>query len=139
MYRQCIMGNYNMEIEGVSESERSFLEKFKPFVNHQNISEINSIMLAMSDWAKSFAPFTGPMLPAASRRFDVNSLGSIISVAPLAVWVPGATSMIGLTSRCVIANFGLSCFIGSVEAALCCAYLPIGSGIVKFIFCFTAS
>jgi DNA polymerase-3 subunit delta' len=44
MYRQCIMGNYNMKIEGVSESERSFLEKFKPFVNHQNISEINSIM-----------------------------------------------------------------------------------------------
>ena len=44
MYRQCIMGNYNMEIEGVSESEKNFLEKFKPFVNHQNISEINSIM-----------------------------------------------------------------------------------------------
>ena len=44
MYRQCIMGNYNIEIEGVSESERSFLEKFKPFINHQNISKINSIM-----------------------------------------------------------------------------------------------
>ena len=44
MYRQCIMGNFNMEIEGVSESEKNFLEKFKPFVNHQNISEINSIM-----------------------------------------------------------------------------------------------
>jgi DNA polymerase-3 subunit delta' len=44
MYRQCIMGNYNMGIEGFNESERSFLEKFKPFVNHQNISEINSIM-----------------------------------------------------------------------------------------------
>jgi DNA polymerase-3 subunit delta' len=44
MYRQCIMGNYNMEIEGVSESEKNFLEKFKPFVNHQNISKINSIM-----------------------------------------------------------------------------------------------
>ena len=44
MYRQCIMGNYNMVIEGVSESERSFLEKFKPFINNQNISEINSIM-----------------------------------------------------------------------------------------------
>ena len=44
MYRQCIIGNYNMEIEGVSESEKNFLEKFKPFVNHQNISEINSIM-----------------------------------------------------------------------------------------------
>ena len=44
MYRQCIMGNYNMEIEGVSDSEKNFLEKFKPFVNHQNISEINSIM-----------------------------------------------------------------------------------------------
>ena len=44
MYRQCIMGNYNMEIEGVSESEKNFLEKFKPFVNHKNISEINSIM-----------------------------------------------------------------------------------------------
>jgi len=44
MYRQCIMGNYNMEIEGDSESEKNFLEKFKPFVNHQNISEINSIM-----------------------------------------------------------------------------------------------
>ena len=44
MYRQCIMRNYNMEIEGVSESEKNFLEKFKPFVNHQNISEINSIM-----------------------------------------------------------------------------------------------
>ena len=44
MYRQCIMGNYNMEIEGVSESEKNFLEKFKPFVSHQNISEINSIM-----------------------------------------------------------------------------------------------
>ena len=24
MYRQCIMGNYNMEIEGVSESEKNF-------------------------------------------------------------------------------------------------------------------
>jgi len=44
MYRQCIMGNYNMVIEGVNERERDFLEKFKPFVNHQNISEINSIM-----------------------------------------------------------------------------------------------
>ena len=44
MYRQCIMGNYNMGIEGFNESERSFLEKFKPFVNHKNISEINSIM-----------------------------------------------------------------------------------------------
>ena len=44
MYRQCIMGNYNMGIEGVNESERSFLEKFKPFVNHQNISGINSLM-----------------------------------------------------------------------------------------------
>ena len=28
MYRQCIMGNYNMEIEGVHKSERSVLEKF---------------------------------------------------------------------------------------------------------------
>ena len=44
MYRQCILSNYNMEIEGVSDSEKNFLEKFKPFVNHQNISEINSIM-----------------------------------------------------------------------------------------------
>ena len=44
MYRQCIMWNYNMVIEGFSESERNFLEKFKPFINNQNISEINSIM-----------------------------------------------------------------------------------------------
>ena len=44
MYRQCILGNYNLVIEGVNESERSFLEKFKPFINHQNISEINSLM-----------------------------------------------------------------------------------------------
>ena len=38
------MVNYYLEIEGVNESERIFLDKFKPFVNHQNISEINSIM-----------------------------------------------------------------------------------------------
>jgi len=38
------MWNYNMVIEGFSESERNFLEKFKPFINNQNISEINSIM-----------------------------------------------------------------------------------------------
>tara|TARA_B100001287_G_scaffold240533_1_gene214979 strand:- start:104 stop:1024 length:921 start_codon:yes stop_codon:yes gene_type:complete len=44
MYRQCILSNYNMEIEGVSDSEKNFLEKFKPFVNHQNISKINYIM-----------------------------------------------------------------------------------------------
>ena len=44
MYRQCIMWNYNMVIEGFNESERNFLEKFKPFINNQNISEINSIM-----------------------------------------------------------------------------------------------
>ena len=25
-------------------AKRSFLEKFKPFVNHKNISEINSVM-----------------------------------------------------------------------------------------------
>ena len=43
MYRQCIMGNYNIEIEGVGKRE-VFLEKFKPFINHQNISKINSIM-----------------------------------------------------------------------------------------------
>jgi hypothetical protein len=44
MYRQCIIGNYNLWKEGLMRSEENFLEKFQPFINHQNISEINSIM-----------------------------------------------------------------------------------------------
>jgi DNA polymerase-3 subunit delta' len=44
MYRQCILGNFKLSIKGLNESEESFLEKFKPFVNHKNISEINSVM-----------------------------------------------------------------------------------------------
>jgi DNA polymerase-3 subunit delta' len=44
MYRQCILGNFKLSIQGLDEDEVSFLEKFKPFVNHKNISEINLIM-----------------------------------------------------------------------------------------------
>ena len=44
MYRHCILGNFKLSIKGLNESEESFLEKFKPFVNHKNISEINSVM-----------------------------------------------------------------------------------------------
>ena len=33
-----------MEIEGVSEVKKNFLNKFQPFINHKNISEINTLM-----------------------------------------------------------------------------------------------
>ena len=43
MSRQCIFGNFSKRSE-VNEEEENFLNKFQPFINHKNISEINTLM-----------------------------------------------------------------------------------------------
>ena len=44
MSRQCILGNFSIKRSEVSEEEEKFLNKFQPFINHKNISEINTLM-----------------------------------------------------------------------------------------------
>lgn len=44
MSRQCILGNFYIERREVKEEEENFLKKFQPFINHKNISQINTLM-----------------------------------------------------------------------------------------------
>ena len=44
MSRQCIFGNFSIKRSEVNEEEENFLNKFQPFINHKNISEINTLM-----------------------------------------------------------------------------------------------
>ena len=44
MSRKCILGNFSIERSEVKEEEEKFLKKFQPFINHKNISEINTLM-----------------------------------------------------------------------------------------------
>ena len=44
MSRKCILGNFSIERSEVKEQEEKFLKKFQPFINHKNISEINTLM-----------------------------------------------------------------------------------------------
>ena len=44
MSRQCIFGNFSIKRSEVFEEEENFLNKFQPFINHKNISEINTLM-----------------------------------------------------------------------------------------------
>ena len=44
MFRKCVLGHYKIDLEGLNNEEKSFLEKFKPFINHQNIEQLNELI-----------------------------------------------------------------------------------------------
>ena len=44
MSRHCILGNFSIFNDQITQKEEKFLEKFQPFINHKNISEINALM-----------------------------------------------------------------------------------------------
>ena len=44
MSRKCILSNFSIKREEVKIEEENFLKKFQPFINHKNISAINTLM-----------------------------------------------------------------------------------------------
>ena len=44
LFRQCIVNHYQINLEGLSPEEESFLLKFKPFINHKNIIALNDVI-----------------------------------------------------------------------------------------------
>lgn len=44
MFRKCVLGHYKIGSEGLNNEEKAFLEKFKPFINHQNIVQLNELI-----------------------------------------------------------------------------------------------
>jgi DNA polymerase-3 subunit delta' len=44
MFRNCLMDHYNINLDGLSAEEKSFLEKFKPFINHNNIINLTNLV-----------------------------------------------------------------------------------------------
>lgn len=44
MFRKCILGHYSVEIKGMSKEQASFLKKFSPFVNHNNIVQFSEVI-----------------------------------------------------------------------------------------------
>lgn len=43
MSRQCIVRNFSISKDQITQKEEKFLEKFQPFINNKNISEINAL------------------------------------------------------------------------------------------------
>ena len=45
MVRQCIVGNYGaMELVRLTDEERGFAEKFAPFIHHDNVLGLQSLL-----------------------------------------------------------------------------------------------
>ena len=44
LFRQCITNHYMVSMDGLSPEEEQFLIKFKPFINHNNIIELNKVI-----------------------------------------------------------------------------------------------
>jgi len=44
IFRNCIVGHYNESINDLKEDEQEFLNKFKPFVNNNNIVQITALI-----------------------------------------------------------------------------------------------
>ena len=44
LFRQCVLGHYNIDTKGLSIEEKNFLEKFSPFINHNNIEELHEVL-----------------------------------------------------------------------------------------------
>ena len=44
LFRQCVLGHYSIDKKGLSIEEKNFLEKFSPFINHNNIEELHEVL-----------------------------------------------------------------------------------------------
>ena len=44
LFRQCVLGHYQVDTKGLSAQEKSFLKKFSPFINNNNIEELNEVL-----------------------------------------------------------------------------------------------
>lgn len=44
MFRKCIMGNYSIKLNNITEEQKKFLEKFMPFINHKNIVQFSQVV-----------------------------------------------------------------------------------------------
>ena len=44
MFRNCVVGHYKIDFKSLNDEEIAFLEKFKPFINHNNIVQLNDLI-----------------------------------------------------------------------------------------------
>ena len=44
MFRNCVIGHYKVDFKTLNDEEMAFLEKFKPYINHNNIIPLNDLI-----------------------------------------------------------------------------------------------
>ena len=44
MFRNCLIDHFKIDSKMISDEERNFLKKFKPFINHHNIVQLTDLI-----------------------------------------------------------------------------------------------